>query len=138
MALALPKSMRAPLSSSLLDQIGNTPLLRLAKLDAEFPGMEPTQLADLPVVVQFGSWIGGDRDGNPFVDVDTTLKVILVPIQQSHQYQLCPIRKLASPCPIQNTVYVHSAGNITSGMMPKLFCVRPLALVHLLPCRTSA
>ena len=26
--------------ASLLDQIGNTPLIRLAKLDAEFPGVE--------------------------------------------------------------------------------------------------
>src|SRR5580704_11819439 len=40
MALAVPKPMRAPLSSSLLDQIGNTPLLRLAKLDAELSGVE--------------------------------------------------------------------------------------------------
>jgi S-sulfo-L-cysteine synthase (O-acetyl-L-serine-dependent) len=40
MALAVPKITRAPLSSSLLDQIGNTPLLRLAKLDAELPGVE--------------------------------------------------------------------------------------------------
>jgi cysteine synthase B len=40
MALAAPKPRQAPLSSSLLDQIGNTPLIRLAKLDAEFPGIE--------------------------------------------------------------------------------------------------
>src|ERR1041385_5165240 len=40
MAVALPKAMHAPLSSSLLDQVGNTPLLRLAKLDAETPGVE--------------------------------------------------------------------------------------------------
>ena len=40
MALAVPEIEAVPLSSSLLDQIGNTPLLRLAKLDAEFPGVE--------------------------------------------------------------------------------------------------
>src|SRR3984885_10265512 len=40
MPLAVPKITRAPLSSSLLDQIGNTPLLRLAKLDIELPGVE--------------------------------------------------------------------------------------------------
>ncbi len=40
MALPAPNPRHVPLSSSLLDQIGNTPLLRLAKLDAELPGVE--------------------------------------------------------------------------------------------------
>jgi cysteine synthase B len=39
MALAAPKPMIRP-ASSLLEQIGNTPLLRLAKLDAEFPSVQ--------------------------------------------------------------------------------------------------
>ena len=39
MPLAVPK-IAPPPASSILDQIGNTPLLRLAKLDAEFPGIE--------------------------------------------------------------------------------------------------
>src|SRR5437016_12044097 len=39
MALAAPKS-AARIAPSLLQQIGNTPLLRLAKLDAAFPGVE--------------------------------------------------------------------------------------------------
>jgi len=41
-------------------------------LDAEFPAETTTELAQLPIVVRFGSWIGGDRDGNPFVTADTT------------------------------------------------------------------
>ncbi len=58
-------------------------------LDAEFPpvdcpgddcpeelaGTQPqqhTRLSALPTLVRFGSWIGGDRDGNPFVTASTT------------------------------------------------------------------
>ncbi len=36
----------------------------------------PFDLADLPQLISFGSWIGGDRDGNPFVDAATTREAI--------------------------------------------------------------
>ena len=45
-----------------------------AALDAEFPqhADAPTQLTTMPTMIRFGSWIGGDRDGNPFVTATTT------------------------------------------------------------------
>jgi phosphoenolpyruvate carboxylase len=43
-------------------------------LAAEY-GVEQ-ELADLPELVQFGSWIGGDRDGNPFVTPAATREAL--------------------------------------------------------------
>jgi len=42
-------------------------------LDRELPGPEPWQL---PPFLRIGTWIGGDRDGNPFVDRDVLLRAV--------------------------------------------------------------
>ncbi|HEY8998172.1 MAG TPA: phosphoenolpyruvate carboxylase, partial [Edaphobacter sp.] len=47
-----------------------------AALEAEYGDHATT--AELPLLVRFGSWIGGDRDGNPFVTADTTRDALLM------------------------------------------------------------
>ena len=44
-------------------------------IETELAESEP-DLADLPQLVSFGSWIGGDRDGNPFVTGETTAEAL--------------------------------------------------------------
>jgi phosphoenolpyruvate carboxylase len=85
-----------------------------ASLDAEYPTTNPgaprvdpeladrtpaeaqpkTTLAQLPIVVRFGSWIGGDRDGNPFVTASTTAEALSMARQLLNGHYLAQLQYL--------------------------------------------
>ena len=63
-----------------MDAVGATGKRRfptgITTKSADEPAAHKTSMAELPVVVRFGSWIGGDRDGNPFVTAETTAEAV--------------------------------------------------------------
>ena len=48
------------------------------ELEEQLRDSYPEQSWELPTFVQFGSWMGGDRDGNPFVTADLTFQTLIL------------------------------------------------------------
>lgn len=48
----------------------------MARIEAEFARHFPDQKLEVPLFMGFGSWIGGDRDGNPYVTSAVTRRTL--------------------------------------------------------------
>ena len=112
-----------------------------AALAAEYPSPQPAansqqpSLASLPQLVTFGSWIGGDRDGNPFVTPAATREALAM----AHSLLLAHYRRrlqnifeqLASSTqqvPVSNEVTA-----LLDGYIAKLQAAGQIALVARFP-----
>jgi phosphoenolpyruvate carboxylase len=64
-----------------------------------FPGQDP----NIGQFLQFGSWIGGDRDGNPFVTTATTHAALMENARASLQYYQAGLASLIQQISITET-----------------------------------
>lgn len=78
-------------------------------------GAARTNLSDLPVMVLFGSWIGGDRDGNPFVTSATTADALSMATELLRGYYLAQLQIVFE----QLASSQHQAG-ISAGLRERL------------------
>ncbi|HYL99137.1 MAG TPA: phosphoenolpyruvate carboxylase [Blastocatellia bacterium] len=53
-----------------------------------------TSVAEIPTVVRFGSWIGGDRDGNPFVTPESTAEALAMARSTILNYYVSAVSEL--------------------------------------------
>jgi len=112
-------------------------------LDAEFPpdndlgapgpgprpakdGTRETTTTSLPIVVRFGSWIGGDRDGNPFVTAETTAESLAMSreLLRGYSTQQAPISIALQARLHHYLTMVHSSDRLpTEAVRLQLACI---------------
>src|SRR3984885_5141165 len=67
-----------------------------ADLEAELEAQGVKANGSLPSFIRMGSWIGGDRDGNPFVDAATLREALRLQSSKAMQHYLGELRQLGA------------------------------------------
>ena len=65
-------------------------------------GYDPAQIDALPPLLRFGSWIGGDRDGHPFVTADVTRHALQTMRKNALRVQRRALESLAFHLPLSS------------------------------------
>lgn len=60
--------------------------------------------ARVPSFFRMGSWIGGDRDGNPNVTADTLLMAVRLQAETALRHYLTEVHELGAELPVSNTL----------------------------------
>src|SRR5436190_4888714 len=97
-----------------LDEVANG----LAYYDHTFLAAIPELYADLedqlgaavPSFFRMGSWIGGDRDGNPFVSAEVTRQTLALQSRRALAFHLEQLHRLGAELPVDGRLVKVSAG----------------------------
>ncbi len=86
---------------SVLDEVGNALTFFDATFFAEVPKLYAAVeqatgagLAELPAFLEIGTWIGGDRDGNPFVDAQVLREALATQAEKALSHYIAEARAL--------------------------------------------
>ncbi len=91
---------------SVLDEVGNalayfdtTFFAEVPKLYAAVEQAAAAGLAELPAFLEIGTWIGGDRDGNPFVDAQVLRATLATQAEKALSHYIAEARALRKELP---------------------------------------
>ncbi len=77
---------------------------RLGGVDPDWRGVE------VPSFLRMGSWIGGDRDGNPYVTADVTRQTLTLQSQRAMRFYLEELHRLGSELSLDGRIVKVSDG----------------------------
>jgi phosphoenolpyruvate carboxylase len=85
-------------------------------------GYDAAQIDELPPLLRFGSWIGGDRDGHPFVTADVTKHALETMRKNALRVQRRALESLAFHLPLSSLFQVtpHRLTNLIKALAAPL------------------